>query len=119
MDADPAVTAYLEGLPEPDRTTMTAWRLLCLGLPEPFLESIRYRMPGYSREGEVEIAFARQKRHLALHVMRTDVMAAHRDRLVGYSVGKGCIRFPLATPSDLDLVASLVAGTGASTGTVC
>jgi uncharacterized protein YdhG (YjbR/CyaY superfamily) len=51
--------------------------------------------------------------------MRTDVMAAHRDRLVGYSVGKGCIRFPLAKPTDLDLVGSLVAGTGATGGPVC
>jgi uncharacterized protein YdhG (YjbR/CyaY superfamily) len=119
MDADGEVTAYLDGLPEPGRSTLQAWRLLCLGLPEPFSEGIRYRMPGYSRNGQVEIAFARQKRHFSLYVMRTDVMAAHRDRPVGYSVGKGCIRFPLATPSDLDLVASLVAGTGASTGTVC
>jgi len=119
MDADPEVTAHLEGLPEPDRTTLMAWRLLCLGLPDPFSEGIRCRMPSYSREGEVEIAFARQKRHLSPYVMRTDVMAAHRDRLVGYSVGKGCIRFPVAKPTDLDLVGSLVAGTGATGGPVC
>jgi uncharacterized protein YdhG (YjbR/CyaY superfamily) len=119
MDAGPGVTAYLHGLPEPDRASLSAWRELCLRLPDPFSESIRYGMPSYSRAGEVEIAFARQKRCLSLYLMRTDVMASHRDRLDGYSVGKGCIRFPLGRPTDLELVASLVTGTGASTGPVC
>jgi uncharacterized protein YdhG (YjbR/CyaY superfamily) len=119
VDTDPEVTAYLEGLPELDRATLSAWRGLCLGLPNPFTESIRYRKPSYSRDGEVEIAFARQKPFLSLYVMRTDVMAALRDGFAGYSIGKGCIRFPLAKPTDLDLVASLVAATGASVGPVC
>ena len=76
-------------------------------------------MPGYERDGAVEIGFARQQRYLSLYVLRTEVVAAHRDRLDGYSVGKGCIRFPLGEPTDLDLVASLVDGTGATTGPVC
>ncbi len=46
-------------------------------------------------------------------------MAAHVGPLDGYSVGKGCIRFPLGRPSDLDLVGSLVAATGATGGPVC
>jgi Domain of unknown function (DU1801) len=119
MDADASVTAYLDEVAEPDRSTLVAWRELCLGLPDPFCEGIRYGMPSYSRSGAVEIAFARQKRYLSLYVLRTDVVSAHRDRLVGYSPGKGCIRFPLSKPTDLDLVASLVAGTGATGGPVC
>jgi len=119
VDADPEVTSYLEELEDPDRTTLSAWRELCLGLPVPFCEGIRYRMPSYSRSGVVEIAFARQKRYLSLYVLRTVVMAAHRDRLAGYSLGKGCMRFPLSKPTDLDLVASLVAATGATTGPIC
>jgi len=49
--------------------------------------------------------------------MRSDVMAAVRDELRGYSVGKGCIRFPRRRPSDSDL--DLVRATGASTSPVC
>ena len=76
-------------------------------------------MPCYQRGGEAELAFASQKRHLALYVMRTDVMDSHRGRLAGYSVGKGCIRFPPGQATDLDLVGDLVRATGASSGPVC
>ncbi len=119
MDTDPEVTAYLDRLPEPDRSTLEAWRSLCWALPEGFSEQFRYGMPCYVRADEAELGFARQKRHLSLYVTRTGVVADHRDRLTGYSVGKGCIRFPLAKPTDLGLVASLVTATGATTGPVC
>lgn len=111
--------AYIDALPGPDRSTVAAWRDLCRTLPGSFTEDFRYGMPCYVRAGEPELAFARQKRHLSPYVTRTDVVAAHADRLAGYSVGKGCIRFPLGRPTDLDLVASLVDATGATTGPVC
>ena len=119
MNTDPQVTAYVDGLSEPDRTTVGAWRDLCRALPDGFTEEFRYGMPCYVRGDEAELGFKRQKRYLSLYVTRTDVVAAHRDRLVGYSVGKGCIRFPLGRPTDLDLVASLVDATGATVGPVC
>ena len=114
MDADPDVTAYLDRLPEPDRSTLEAWRALCRTLPDGFDEQLRYGMPCYVRDDEPEIGFARQKRYLSLYVVRTDVMAAHRGRLDGYSMGKGCVRFPLGRPTDLDLVAAIVTATGAT-----
>ena len=83
------------------------------------MEGIRYGMPSYQRRGAVEIGFAAQKRYLSLYLMRTDVMDAHRHRLDGYSIGKGCIRFPRSTPSDLELVGDLVRATGATSGPVC
>ena len=119
MDADPEVTAYVDDLPEPDRSTLLAWRALCRSLPAGFGEHFRYGMPCYIRDGETELAFARQKRYLSLYVTRTDVVARHRDHLAGYSVGKGCVRFPSGRPTDLELVRSLVAATGATTGPVC
>ena len=119
VEPDPSVDAYLDALAGPRRATLSAWRALCLDLPDGFVEGIRYGMPCYSRAGEPELAFAAQKRHLSLYVMRTDVMAAHRHRLAGYSTGRGCIRFLTTAPSDPDLVADLVRATGASSGTVC
>ena len=119
MNTDPQVTAYVDALPEPDRSTIAAWRDLCRTLPDGFSEEFRYGMPCYVRADEAELGFKRQKRYLSLYVTRTDVVAAHRDRLAGYSVGKGCIRFPLGRPTDLGLVASLVDATGATAGPVC
>jgi hypothetical protein len=72
-----------------------------------------------ARDDEAELGFARQKRSLSLYVTRTDVMALHRDRLAGYSLGKACARSPRGRPTDLDLVASIVVATGAGSGPVC
>lgn len=119
VDEDPQVTAYVDRYSGQDRTTLEAWRALCRTLPADFEEEFRYGMPCYVRDGEPEIGFARQKRYLSLYVTRSDVMAAHADRLTGYSTGKGCIRFAPGAPTDLDLVRSLVAATGATTGPVC
>ena len=119
MEPDPSVDAYLDALTGPPHVTLSAWRALCLDLPDGFVEGIRYGMPCYSREGEPELAFAAQKRHLALYLMRPDVMDAHRQRLTGHSTGKGCIRFSTTAPSDLDLVGDLVRAVGASSGTPC
>ncbi len=62
MEPDPAVTDYLGGVPEPDRTTFEAWRGLCRRLPPGFTEELRCGMPCYVRDGVTELAFARQKR---------------------------------------------------------
>jgi uncharacterized protein YdhG (YjbR/CyaY superfamily) len=119
VEADPAVTAYVEGAPETERATLRVWLERCRGLPAPFTESLRYGMPCYGRGDGAELAFALQKRYLSLYVMRTDVMAEFGPRLAGLDVGKGCIRFPRSRPADQGLVADLVAAIGAATGPVC
>ena len=101
MGHDLAVDAYISGLDGPERNTLVTWRERCLELPGSLVEGIPYGMPCCSREGETELAFAAHKRHLALYMMRVDVMATHRDRLEGYRVGKGCI-----TPTRASAVAS-------------
>jgi hypothetical protein len=44
-----------------------------------------FGMPSYKRDGEVEIAFASQKKYISLYILREDVLDAHRDRLGGIS----------------------------------
>ena len=63
MEPDAAVDAYLDTLPEPERTTLTAWRACCLDLPDDFQEVFRYGMPCYVRAGETELAYAAQTRY--------------------------------------------------------
>ncbi len=81
--------------------------------------AIRYGMPCWSRGGDAELAFAVQRRHLSLYVMRTAVMEAHRAALSGMSVGKGCVRFPTPDSVDLELVRSLVVATARDAGDIC
>lgn len=113
------VTGYLGGVPDNRRPTLERLRRLCLDELPGFGEAMRYGMPGYLRDGEVEVAFANQKRHIALYVLRTDVMAAHRDQLEGLDVGKGAIRFTDGNRIDWDVVRSMLQATAGSTGPVC
>jgi hypothetical protein len=55
MKRDPAVDSYFDALGEPERRTLAAWRNVCLDLSDAFVEGIRYGMPCYQRDGEVEM----------------------------------------------------------------
>ena len=120
---DPAVDAYLEQATGPRAEAVRTLRELCLAHLPGFTEGMNYGMPGYWRgpvaEGEGEIGFAAQKQYLSLYVVRTDVMAAHRGRLGGLSVGKGCIRYRRPEQMDLDVVRSILEMTASTEGPIC
>ena len=62
-----------------------------------------YGGPTYKRNREVEVGFASQKHFIGLYILRTDVMAEHRDQLrgKGISVGKGRSAIPNRSTSIL------------------
>ena len=78
-----------------------------------------YGMASYRREGDVEVAFASQKNYVSLYILKQDVLEAHRDRMTGLNVGKGCIRYPPPKKVDLALVRSMLEATAASSSKVC
>ncbi len=118
---DPAVDAYLTQVTGPRRGGPAPE--LCLEHLPGFTEGMKYGMPGYWRgpvaDGEGEIGFAAQKQYLSFYVMRTDVMAAHRERLAGLGVGKGCFRYRSPEQLDLDVVRSILGMTAATSGPIC
>jgi uncharacterized protein YdhG (YjbR/CyaY superfamily) len=120
---DPAVDAYLAQVAGPRADAVRRLRELCLAHLPGFTEGMKYGMPGYWRgpvaEGEGEIGFAAQKQYLSFYVVRTDVMAAHRDRLAGLSAGKGCIRYRRADQLDEAVVVSILEMTASTEGPVC
>lgn len=69
----------------------------------------------------MEVGFASQKHFIGLYILRTDVVADHRDQLTGkgISVGKGAIRYSKPEHINFDVVASMLRGTVKSTGPVC
>jgi uncharacterized protein YdhG (YjbR/CyaY superfamily) len=121
LSPDPAVDAYVEQVDEGRRAAVALLRDLCRRHLVGFEEGMGYGMPGYRRagSGEGEIGFAAQKQYLSFYVTRTDVMAAHRDRLAGLSVGKGCIRYRRPEQVDEDVVRSILDMTVATRGPVC
>jgi uncharacterized protein YdhG (YjbR/CyaY superfamily) len=78
-----------------------------------------YGMPAYSRDGELEVGFAKQARYLSLYILKQPVLDAHRSQLSGLSLGKGCIRFRRPEQIDWEIVASLLSETRASNAGIC
>ena len=113
------VVSYLEDVPDDRREAVDRLARTCREELAGFEESMTYGMPSYARDGVVEVAFASQKQYISLYVLRTDVVAAHRDQLTGLNLGKSCIRY--RTPDQLDeaVIRSMLRATAAATGPVC
>jgi len=119
VQEDPRVTAYLDAAPAGRNERLSLLRDECLRTLVGFEECMDHGMPGYARDGVVEIAYANQKRYVSLYVLRNDVMDAHRASLLGLDVGKGCIRYRDRDEMDLDVVHSILRSTAKSTGPAC
>lgn len=115
------VTDYLQEVPAERQAALTQLRDLCRKTLTGFDEAMTYGMPGYARNGEVEVGFASQKHFIALYILKTDVMAAHQDRLKvkGVSLGKGCIRYSKPEKIDFVVVESLLKATLESDNAIC
>jgi len=113
------VDRYLLEAPEKRRACLETIRAACIEELGGFDESMAYGMPSYSRDDEVEVAFASQKQYISLYILRTDVLNSHRARLPGLNVGKGCIRFRNPAQVDLSVVRSMLSATATSRGKVC
>ena len=115
------VPAYLKEVPEARRAALQQLRDLCRLTLTGFKEAMFYGMPGYARNGVVEVGFASQKHFIALYILRTDVMIAHRYLLniPGVTFGKGCIRYSKPEKIDFNVVEKLLKATVQSTGEVC
>ncbi|MFK0237810.1 iron chaperone [Streptomyces vinaceus] len=113
------VDGYLAEVPEERRAVLSEVRRLCRQELSGFAEVMAYGMPAYERDGTCEFAFASQKQYLSFYVMRDDVREAFEDRLAGYDMGKGCLRFRRPEKVDLALLRDLLRATAARPGTVC
>ena len=115
------VPAYLKEVPAERQAALKQLRDLCRSVLVGFKESMEYGMPGYSRNGVVEVGFASQKHFIALYILRTDVMNAHRYLLnvPGITLGKGCIRYSNPEKIDFKVVERMLKATVESTGEVC
>jgi uncharacterized protein YdhG (YjbR/CyaY superfamily) len=114
------VPAYLKEVPEERKAALKQLRDLCRLTLIGFKETMSYGMPGYSRNGVMEVAFASQRNFIALYILRMDVMNAHRYLLniPGVTFGKGCIRYSKPEKIDFNVVERLLKATLASEGEV-
>ncbi|MDH3650222.1 MAG: DUF1801 domain-containing protein [Saprospiraceae bacterium] len=94
-------------------------RTLCQDRLPQHEESIVYNMPSYTKNGQVQVAFASQKQHLTLYFLIHEVMLRNKNLLEGMNVGKGCIRYSDGASINYDLITKLLDETAASTDTIC
>ena len=107
----PDVVTYLEHVPVERVACLSELRQLCLSTLSEYEESMDYGMPSYKKQGRVEVAFASQKRYIALYITKQGVVDAYRGEFAGLSVGKGCIRFPKPEAVDFALITKLLQAT--------
>ena len=115
------VNTYIEESPAERQETLHRLRELCRKTLTGFEETMDYGGPSYKRNGEVEVGFASQKHYIGLYILRTDVMAAHKEQLKakGVTFGKGAIRYSKPERIDFGVVESMLWGTAKSEGPVC
>ena len=108
-------------MPAERKAALTKLRELCCTLLKGFEETMMYGMPGYVRNGEVEVGFASQKNFISLYILRTDVMNSYRDllKVKGVSLGKGCIRYSKPEKIDFKVVEMMLKATQESAGAIC
>ena len=114
------VESYLLEVPDVWHPILVELRMICKEVLVCFEESMQYGMPSYNRmEGEVEIAFARQKQYLSFYVLKKDVLDQYRALLEGIDVGKGCIRYRRVEQIDFALIRRILVDNYKSLAPIC
>lgn len=115
----PDVLTYLQHVPLDRVACLTELHQLCLDTHLEYDEAMDYGMPCYKKHGMVEVAFASQKRYIALYIAKQTVVDAYRGELTGLSVGKGCIRYPKPENVDFTVITKLLKATRDSPEQAC
>jgi hypothetical protein len=120
---DPAVEAWLDGLPEPQRTTMRTVHALVREAAPELAPSLAGKTVGYGpfhyvydsgREGDTyRVGLANNAQYVSLYVLGSGERGGYlaeewAQRLGRASVGKSCIRFTRVDGLDLDALRLLV-----------
>ena len=113
------VDTYMTEVPEDRREALAQLRELCLETLVGYEESMEYGMPCYKKDGEVEVAFASQKKYVSFYILKQDVLDKYRHLLTGLSVGKGCIRYTKPEKMDFNVIEQLLTESYRSEGEIC
>jgi uncharacterized protein YdhG (YjbR/CyaY superfamily) len=102
------VASYVREVAAERRGVVEKLRDLCRQNLEGYEECMEYGMPGYKRDGTLDVSFASQKQYIALYVLKKDVVDEFRPALAAASIGKGCIRFRKPEQIDFAVIARLL-----------
>ena len=89
---------YLATVPDDAKKELERVRAVIAAQVPDAVEGISYGMPAFRYDGRPLIGFTASKAHLSLHPFSPAVIEAEKDRLEGFSLSKGTIRFSPAQP---------------------
>lgn len=113
------VNEYLNKAPVERLEALKKIRSLCKELLPEYEESMEYDMPSYKKNKVVEVAFASQKQHICVYILKHDVMLANKKLLSKLNHGKGCIRYQNPNKIDFGIIAKLLKDTLKSSNKIC
>ncbi len=102
------IDAYLDGLDEPKRTTLSQLRDTILSVVPDAEECISYGMPAFRVQGKVIAGFAAFTNHLSYLPHSGSVLAELETEVAAYGQTKGALRFAVDTPLPRSLVVQLI-----------
>jgi len=103
-----AVDAFLEAIPEPQRSALEKLRATIRSAAPEAEELINYGVPMFRLGGKNLVSFGAAKTHCAFYVQSPAVMEAMADELKAYDTLKGTIRFTPDKPIPAALVKKIV-----------
>jgi uncharacterized protein YdhG (YjbR/CyaY superfamily) len=102
------VDEYLEGTPEPARSTLTHIRAIIKSIvPKETTEVISYGIPMFKFNGML-VGYAAFKNHCSLFPTGSGVIDQFAKELKGYATSKGTIQFPADKPLPDTLIKKIV-----------
>ncbi|KAA3613124.1 MAG: DUF1801 domain-containing protein [Calditrichaeota bacterium] len=113
------VDQYLQEVPEKRVQAITKLRALCKEILVGYEESMIWKMPSYKKDQDVEVAFASQKQHICVYILKHEVMLNNKELLKGLNHGKGCIRFSNPDKIDYDVITKLLKESTKSEAGIC
>ena len=99
---------YLGELPEAQKAALQRVRTIVGGLAPDAEEGTSYGVPAFIYSGRPLLGFGATKKHLSIFPFSPAAIEAVRDRLEGFDVAKGTIRFSPDNPVPDDVLADVV-----------
>jgi len=103
------VDTYIAAQPEPQRTTLTTMRATIGSLLPRAEECLAYGMPSWRVDGTAVAGIAASKQHCAFFPHSGTALDGLADRLDGYDLAKGTVRFAVDVPLPTALVRAVIA----------
>jgi uncharacterized protein len=102
------VTAYIEALPEPKRSTLLAVRESILEIEPNFEQVIAWKSPQFKINGKYAVGLCAFKNHLTFSPQSAAVMTALAEDLTGFVTSGNSFQFAIDAPLSKDLLAKLI-----------